>query len=458
MKVKIISLLLFILCLGIFSCNKKEFLDEQPNSIVVVPTTLEDFQQLLDNEAVLSSTPGLGELSADNFYITFGYWQLLTKKEKNGYIWAADVYEGEGKVSDWNTPYEQILYANVVLDGLNKITQTTSNQQQWNNLKGAALFIRAYAFYNLAQVFALPYKTESATIDLGIPLKLTPNVDEVVKRATLEQTYTQILNDLQEAKDLLSDAVTVYLNRPNKPAANALLARVYLSMRDYDKAGAYANNCLKLYNMLIDYNSIKDPTATRPFERTNVETMYQSKISETNVVKAIPSCLVDTLLYSQYSVNDLRRSLFFTVNTANKVVNFKNGYNASNYCFTGLATDEMYLIRAECRARAGNINDAMNDLNTLLIQRWKTGTFSPYTAATKEEAIPIILNERRKEMPLRGVRWTDIRRLNVEGENIRLKRMINDQPYTLSPNSPNYALPIPPDALIMGGYLQNNRE
>jgi starch-binding outer membrane protein, SusD/RagB family len=455
MKVNIHYLFLLLLCWGMTGCSKKDFLDEKPNSNVVIPTTLEDFQQLLDNEVVLSLTPALGELSADNFYIKPYYWQLLSKKEKNAYIWAADIYEGEGKVADWNMPYEQVFYANVVLDGLNKVDTTTNNQQQWNNLKGAALFIRAYAFYNLAQVFALPYKAETATKDLGIPLKLTPNVDEVVVRANLEETYTRILTDLLEAKDLLPDAVTVYLNRPNKPAANALLARVYLSMHNYEQAGAYADNCLKLFNTLIDYNT-KDPNSAKPFERANAETMYQSKFSETNVVKAIPNCFVDTLLYSQYATNDLRRSLFFKLNDT--VVNFKNGYNASTFGFTGLATDEMYLTRAECRARAGNVAEALSDLNTLLRQRYKTGTFIPYTALTASQALDTILIERRKEMPLRGIRWTDIRRLNLEKSTITPTRVLNGQTYTLQANSPLYALPIPPDAMLMGHYLQNERE
>ncbi|AEV96599.1 hypothetical protein A4D02_20755 [Niastella koreensis] len=456
MKVNIIYLFLLLLCWSLISCNKKGFLDEKPNSNVVVPTTLEDFQQLLDNEAILSLTPALGELSSDNFYITTNYWQLLGKKEKNAYIWAADIYEGEGKLADWNTPYEQVFYANVVLDGLKNVDVTANNQQQWNNMKGAALFIRAYAFYNLAQVFALPYKAETATTNLGIPLKLTPNVDEVVVRSTLEETYNQIINDLLIAKDLVPDAVTVYLNRPNKPAANALLARVYLSMRNYEQAGVYADNCLKLYNSLIDYNT-KDAASSKPFERTNAETMYQSKFSETNVVKAISNCIVDTLLYSQYAVNDLRRSLFFTINSAGRV-NFKNSYNASIFGFTGLATDEMYLVRAECRARASNITGALNDLNTLLASRFKTGTFIPYTVIPADALLDTILVERRKEMPLRGVRWTDIRRLNLEKPTIVPTRIINNQPYTLQPNSPLYALPIPPDATLMGHYLQNERE
>ena len=114
MKVNILCLCSLLLCWGLTGCSKKGFLDEKPNSNVVIPTTLEDFQQLLDDEAALNVTPALGESSADNFYIMPAYWQVLTKKEKTAYIWAADIYEGEGKVTDWNSPYEQVLYANVV--------------------------------------------------------------------------------------------------------------------------------------------------------------------------------------------------------------------------------------------------------------------------------------------------------------------------------------------------------
>ena len=56
---------------------------------------------------------------------------------------------------------------------------------------------------------------------------------------------------------------------------------------------------------------------------------------------------------------------------------FKGSYNGTLFAFTGLATDEIFLVRAECRARTGDINGAMDDLNRLLQQRWKTGTFVP---------------------------------------------------------------------------------
>jgi starch-binding outer membrane protein, SusD/RagB family len=456
MKVNNKYLIVALLSLSFLSCNKKEFLDERPNSDVFVPTTLEDFQTLLDNDFALSVTPVLGELSADNYYLNVDFWKRLPPKEHNAYVWEKDIYQGEDNIADWNAPYEQVLYANVVLDGLKKIPVTSANRQQWNNMKGSALFIRAYAFYNLAQVFALPYNAATASENLGIPLKLTPNVDEVIQRSKLDETYAQILTDLLEAKELLPAEVSpTYRNRPNKPAAFAQLARVYVSMRLYDKAGAYADSCIRLKDTLMDYNAVNP---SRPFDRYNAETLYQSRFIETGVLKAgslARDCIVDPTLYNSYSPNDLRRSLFFVTNSAGNI-NMRNSYTGTLFAFTGLATDEMYLVRAECRARTGDINNALKDLNYLLQRRYKTGTFIPLTAATPNLR-DTILNERRKEMPFRGIRWTDIRRLNQEDQSIIPIRKIDSLYYFLQVNSPKYALPIPPDAINLGHYTQNER-
>ena len=364
---KLVYTILFTGVIGcLLGCHKKAFLDEKPSSDLFIPGTLQDLQALLDNDGIMSETPVLGELSSDNFYVTYLFWQTLSPKERNAYIWAPDIYAGIGAVGDWNFPYQQVFYANVVLDGINKVAITSSNAQTWNSIKGSALFIRAYAFYNLAQIFAPVYDKNTADDDLGIPLRLNPNVDEASHRSTVNETYTQILSDLLQAKDLLQDSVPVAnLNRPSKPAALALLARVYLSMRVYDKAGAYADSCLLLHGNLIDYNSLS--TASRlPFDRSNPETLYQSKLlSSTDVLKGIvyQGCLVDSNLYQLYNTNDLRSSIFYT---ANAPINPKGSYNGTIFLFSGLATDEVLLIRAECAVRTGNVNAGITDLNHLL--------------------------------------------------------------------------------------------
>jgi hypothetical protein len=440
------------------ACSKDNFLDTKPSSNLVVPSTLSDFQAILDNDGVMSQTPGLGEVSADNYYLTYAFWQGLDSKEQNAYTWAADIYQGQGGVDDWNIPYKQVFYANIVLDGLPNVSKD-SNLVMWETVKGEALFLRAYAFFNLAQIFAPVYDSSSAANDMGIPLRLSSNVKAVSTRASVQQTYAQILQDLVEASQLLPAPLPlVNRNRASKPAAMALLARVCLSMRNYHQAGLYADSCIRLYATLIDYNTL-DTTAVFPFTNLNTETLYQTSLLQSSQVLLgliYPDCIVDSGLYASYAPNDLRHAIYYHLN-ANGLPNLKGSYNGTVFPFSGLAVDEAYLTRAESEAREGNTTKAMADLNTLLQTRWKTGTFIPFTAASPAQALAIILTERRKELAFRGLRWTDLRRLNKEGAAIVLTRQLNGQAYTLPPNDPLYVLPIPPDEIAQDGLPQNPR-
>jgi hypothetical protein len=98
----------------------------------------------------------------------------------------------------------------------------------------------------------------------------------------------------------------------------------------------------------------------------------------------------------------------------------------------------------------------MAELNTPLQNRWLQGTFTAVCAASSASALDIILVERRKELAFRGLRWTDLRRLNKEGRNISLTRLLNGSVYQLNPNSPDYILPIPPDVLGFNPNIQQN--
>jgi len=103
-------------------------------------------------------------------------------------------------------------------------------------------------------------------------------------------------------------------------------------------------------------------------------------------------------------LDDLRTSVFFF--PYNGYYGFKGNYARALYLsFSGIATDEMYLIRAECYA----IREAMDDLNTLLLKRYRTGTYVPLSINNKEDALARILLERRKELLMRGLRWIDIK-------------------------------------------------
>lgn len=455
---KHVLILLTALALTLASC--KDYLAVTPDKSLTVPTTIADLQALLENSYMFSYSPSGTVLGADNYYLEYETWQSWDLIRRNSYIWVPDVYEGaSGSRQDWGHLYEIVYTSNIVLEGLKDITVAPIDQKSYNFTKGMALFYRAFAFYGLAQEYALPYSEESADTDLGIPIRLTPDLEQKIHRTSVKSTYQQIIKDLKNALKLLPDGVQInHLNYPSKPATYAALARVFLSMSDYKRAGLYADSSLQLHDALLDYNTI-DGTARFPFPKDNPELMLQSYINTgTSVIAAyITTKLADTSLYRSYQEDDLRRTLYFTKNENNKPY-YSGSYTGNIFLYSGFATDEMYLIRAECEARAGRVDLALQDLNSLLRTRWETGEYSPYTEHNQESLLEIILSERRKELVFRGLRWSALRRLNQESGHARtLKRTLKEKTYTLPPNDPRYVYPIPEDEIKISRLTQNQR-
>lgn len=455
------GLYLFIVGTLSFSCSKS-FLEEKPRSSLVVPSTLEDFQKLLDNTTSsitmgdMWSTSDLAEASADNYYLSESFYASLPVFYRKVHIWSEDIYEGIGNDKNWNLPYEQIFVTNVVMEGLDKIKATEPNSVEWNRLYGSALFYRTYALFNLSQIFAPPYDEATADIEIGLPLRLTSDVNQIQPRSTIRQTYDQILSDLNKALDLLPPIVDFSNpNRPSRPAGYALLSRVYMSMRDYDKAYMASDECLKLHNKLIDFKTLNQ-TSVAPIAILNDEVIFHSVVIGSSELfwSFLQDVIIDSVLFSSYTQNDLRKQINFQFNTSGLPYR-KNGYSR-NREFTGLATDEIYLNKAESLVRKGDYMAGMATLNHLLRYRYND-MFESYTATSAEQALSIILEERRKELVFRGTRWSDLRRLNLEGHNITIHRKINGTNYSLLPNDRRYVLPIPPDEISRSGIIQNIR-
>ena len=100
------------------SCEK-DFLDKKPDSALLVPESLEDLQALLDNSnSVMNYAPYLSAFSTDDFYITDNGFTSAQFDVRNSYTWAAEIYQPGSAVTDWNRMYQQVFYANVVLDKL----------------------------------------------------------------------------------------------------------------------------------------------------------------------------------------------------------------------------------------------------------------------------------------------------------------------------------------------------
>lgn len=442
----------------IISCQK-EFLEKKPATNLNVPTSLSDMRLLLDNTSALNRSPVIGEASADDYYMTYGAWQnQFSPKDANIYVWAKQIWSGKTNIPDWNKPYTQVLYANVVLEQLSETKRQSSNAIEYDNLKGNALFLRAWSFFDLAQVFSLPYDNSTYNTDMGIPLRLSSDINIPSIRSNLKQTYDQILMDVLAAKDLLTLRVsTENGNRPTKTAAFAFLSRIYLTMREYEKSGAYADSALQINSQLMDYNLL-DTNSMAPFKYNNIEVIYQNYLVDINPIILVNNSInysIDTLLYKSYEPNDLRKVLFFVKNQG--FVNKKNTYSGSTVNSNCLATDELFLTKSECLIRQGKISEGLDQLNKLLRTRHLKGTYNNYATTNHELALERVLLERRKELIMRGLRWNDIRRLNKEGRNIILTRILNGETYTLPPNDIRYALPIPPDVISLSGMQQNLR-
>lgn len=448
------KIVLFVFAGMVLVSCKKSWMEEKSDKTVDVPNTVKEFQALLDFASYMNDArPVKGEESADNYYVSNAMWAGYSAYERSFYTWGKDIYVDITKdETSWNPPYKEVFYSNVVLDDIDKVSAEDVGTPAWNNVKGSAHFYRGDAFFNVSQIFAKPYSLTFPD-ELGIPLRLNSDPNAKSTRAGLQETYQQILSDLHTAVGYLP-VVPLYKTRPSKPAAYALLSRVYLVMQDYSKAFSYADSCLKLYDSLLDYNTL-NTTTQYPVPLFNKEVIFHATMSNDLYSKTV---IVDTNLYKSYNVNDLRQKVFFKTNT-NGGMRFVGTYTGGTgfIFFAGIATDEVYLTRAECYARAGKITEAMNDLNTLMSKRFKTGTFVPFTATNTTEALKLILDERRKETIFRGLRWLDLRRLNSEGANISLTRIQDGQTYTLAPNSPRYTLPLPPDVINLTGMPQNDR-
>lgn len=461
----------FIILFGtifLVSCSKKEFLDTKPDQSLVVPKSLDDLQAILNNEAQMNGFPGgqglvphLGETGADNYFLLDETYNgtITDPLFKSIYRWDKDLVFSE-QLFDWNRPYLCVLYSNIVLDAIKHGDFGEQDHTRSVQIMSAAKFYRAHAYYQLAQVFAPPYDPLKAANTLGLPLRMTADINEKLSRATLESTYQLIINDLLESVDGLPIAVD-FKTKPTRQAAYALLARVYLTMMEYEKALHFSEACLEVQNDLFDYNRL-NATASFPFLNSGIEEeiiFSSTMIGQNNQIPInVFRAKIDNDLYDSYQNGDLRKMAFF-IGAAPSGFRFRGSYHGHAHNFAGIAVDEVYLIKAECLARAGQFEGAMKNVELLLKRRWDNDVQFPVLQATNgEDALRIVLEERRKQLIFRGIRWSDIRRLNVGGLEITLKRDLNGETIELPPNDPRYTYPIP--EIVMGfnnGYEQNVR-
>lgn len=450
-----ITIICSLVCL-LPSCQP-DFLDIKRDKKQVIPNTLQDYQAIMDNMKMNSSTIySAGELGADDFFVSTEQWNLAFYIwEKNAYVWADDIFEGE-QGAIWDTAYEKILYANLTMEGLNKLNASSNDQTTFSRVQGTALFFRAYTYFQLAQTFCKVYNPVYAETALGIPLKISADINEKVSRSTLAETYRFIIKDLMQAQDLLPPLDEKFKNRPSKNVTLALLARIHLQMGNYEEAQTYAEGALAMNSNLLDYRNVTPATfyAFPLYGRDNPEVLLIDQMYSCSLLGS-SRLQVNPLLLQRYHEGDLRKKLFFIEN--NGITTFRGTYNG-NIMFSGApTTSEVLLISAECYARLGRMQEAWDALRLLWQHRYEEAFMPSANLGDHEGILTTVLEERRKELVFRGVRWFDIQRFNREGAGLILSREIGETTYEIQPNDKRYTWPIPDNEIRLSGLEQNDR-
>jgi len=436
---------------AVLACKK--FLDKQPDDSLQIPNTVAAYQSILDQDVLTERcTPGLGPMGVPDYIVDSSAQQSMDSLSIGVYTWQPMVYQGKTNLS-WTQPYDAVFICNSVLAGLPELQITDSaDRSSYNFVYGQALFLRSFYFYHLEETFGQPWRSVTAASASGIVLRTSAVPQLLVKRATVQEVYRQITADLEQAVRLLPISVQyANRNRPSRPAAYALLSKVWLTQQDSMKGKLYADSSLLLYDSLLDYNTLNG-AAEHPFPQTgNSEILFQCSAFNYPLQYA-KSSLVDSVLYNSYDTDDLRRTIFFHPAASGRGVYFKGQYTGLAYLSSAICTDDVYLIRAECNARMGNIAQAMTDLNTLLSRRWRKGSFHTNVAGNREQALSLVLGERRKETLFREGRWYDLRRLDLPNT---LNRTIRGQVYTLPPDDARYTWLIPQQEINLDHIMQN---
>ncbi|MEN5055402.1 RagB/SusD family nutrient uptake outer membrane protein [Sphingobacterium kitahiroshimense] len=442
---------LFLILISV-AC-KKEFLDVKPQKQQVIVESLQDVAALLDNADIMNRTDYFRLISDGDFYYTESKLLSISEVHRNLYLWKSDIDPTNFNNSPWDLPYQQIMYANIALETLDGMKNFGGNEEQWKNLYGSALFYRAWAHYQLLQDFAEGYDP-TVESQLGVPIVTNSTYPKSINRESLLEGYGFINDQLIKALPLLPEKSSIK-TRPSVQVVYSLKARLHLNVHNYEQALLASEKCMAIDDSIVDFNLLKLSDAS-PFSVYNFNTHPEIIFfASSNVpLVGIAGIEVENQLYKSYIDGDCRKLLFF--NTQRLYTGTYSGN--SQYHFTGMANDEIFLIKAECLARLDRQNESLAVMQKLLKYRFESKAMYGNALTDKKQLLQWILKERQKELVGRGSRWTDLKRLNRNDETkINLSRTYMNSSYALSANSNRYVFAIPEEDVLMSGLKQNER-
>ncbi len=427
------------------SCSK-DYLETSPTDAVkdefAVATTASAFSSLNGMHRSMymqySSQDQCGEGSLMIFRDMLGE-DLVMTAAGNGWWNAAYQWLTHRNVNatqlyfDYRFYYKIIGNANVIIANIDNATGPDSDKKM---IKAQALTYRAWAHFNLVQLFGKRYDANNKpNTQLGVPLMIEIST-EGLPRATVEDVYTQINLDLDDA---ITNFEAGAVNRKNKShlnvsVAKGLKARVALTMQDWETAARYAAEARSSYTLMSNaeyvsgFNNYTNPEWMWGSHVIEDQTTYfysffaymSVNFSSTNI-RGNPKA-INSKLYRLIPLTDVRKQLW---DSTGKAFTFlpsafaKKAYMNKKFQAAGesdsrgdvpyMRVAEMFLIESEAKARLGDPT-ATDVLYTLVKNR-----YAGYVKSTKtgQDLIDEILIQRRIELWGEGFRFLDLKRLNL---------------------------------------------
>lgn len=439
MKTYITRFLYGVFLLSLVSCQ--DYLEEKPLKDILVPSTPEDVRALLDNYPRLNFNSLATFLISDDWEISSQKWNTMNPWEQNAYLWQKDIFEPTQRSVDYNAIHMKIFYSHICMDILDK--QENHSSPEFSYLKGEALALRGTALFELAELF-LPGPKSDLKDQIKIPVNLESDINATLVRLGVSEVLGMVKQDLEMAFTLLPEK-QLYKIRPDKATVKAYLARVYLYEENWEEASSVAAYVVEHSEELLDYKAL-DASLAYPFTLFNKETVFYSVTSSYSVT-ASPESFINPELYQLYGENDRRKDLFFKLDNEGNPL-YKGSLTGNLELFTGISLPEMYLTAAESSIREGNVEDGLAYLNQLGAYRYVD--FVEWENLTAEEALEVVLLERRKEQVFRGTRWLDMKRFWYLRPGLKVEREINDELYSLA-SEEQYIWQVPPYEIELEG-------
>ena len=352
--------------------------------------------------------------------------------------WSCNMNESSGyNIKYWTIYYQWSLNANKIIAGVEEAPMTDA--ALYNQVKGEALCIRAWAHFNLVQLYAKRYAAGGNNTQDGIPYRLTA-VTEEQARNSVEEVYQLINADLDEACKLLVGINPGY-HHYSEMVAWGLKARVAMAKQDYTNAATYAAKAIQLAEanggalmqgdqLMCGFADICSDTkeamyaARTPDDKTVYFYSFYAYMSwnfnATAIRQGVKCINADT--YDTMSETDLRRAWFDPTGEMdvpaktyvkqpyqNRKFTARSSADAvGDVAFMRLA--EMYLTEAEALARAGQTAQAQEVFTKFQVTRDPSYVSKGNAGDALAEEI---MNSRRVELWGEGFRFYDLKRLNL---------------------------------------------